>query len=240
MKGLAYLFWNDNIAVGPIGKNLEEERLNQLRATCELQGDDALVFICQPAASAPPLIHSVREKLCDDLSLREQNAYRFCWITDYPMFECDPTTKAITFSHNPFSMPQGGLDALKNQDPLTIKAWQYDIVCNGVELSSGAIRNHDPETMLRAFNIAGYDEQTLKKQFGGLWQAFQYGAPPHGGSAPGIERMLMLLTNAASVRDVTAFPMNGQARDLMMNAPQPISSERLKELHLNIVKAKKP
>ncbi|MBC6445348.1 MAG: aspartate--tRNA ligase [Alphaproteobacteria bacterium GM202ARS2] len=238
MKGLAYLFWQDTKAQGPIGKNLEDDRLAQLRTSCALKDDDALVFICAPPASAPPLIHSVREKLCDDMNLREQNSYRFCWITDYPMFERDPTTKALTFSHNPFSMPQGGLDALKSQDPLTIKAWQYDIVCNGVELSSGAIRNHDPETMLCAFKIAGYDEETLKKQFGGLWQAFQYGAPPHGGSAPGIERMLMLLTNATNIREVTAFPMNGQARDVMMDAPQPISPQRLKELHLALIKTK--
>ncbi|MEE9318263.1 MAG: amino acid--tRNA ligase-related protein, partial [Rhodospirillales bacterium] len=158
----------------------------------------------------------------------------FCWIVDYPMYEMNEDTGRIEFSHNPFSMPQGALEALQTQDPLSILAWQYDIVCNGVELSSGAIRNHRPDIMIKAFEIAGYESQVVEEKFGGLLNAFRYGAPPHGGSAPGIDRIVMLLADEPNIREVIAFPMNQQAQDLLMGAPAPVEAERLKELHLRL------
>ena len=176
----------------------------------------------------------VRKKLGEELGLIEQDAFRFCWVVDYPMFERDEETGRITFNHNPFSMPQGGLEALKTQDPLTIKAFQYDIVCNGVELSSGAIRNHLPEVMYKAFAIAGYDRNEVEAQFGGLLNALKFGAPPHGGSAPGIDRIVMLLADESNIREVVAFPMNQQAQDLLMLAPAPVPPEKLRELHIKL------
>ena len=239
MQGLGYIFWQDGNPQGPIAKNLETDRLDRMREACLNHNDDALFFICSHPDALYPRIHLVREKLCDDLGLRQQNAYLFCWITDYPMFEKNPENGTIQFSHNPFSMPQGGLKALQTQDPLTIKAWQYDIVCNGTELSSGAIRNHDRTIMEHAFRIAGYDTQTIAKQFPSLWNAFRYGAPPHGGSAPGIDRIVMLLAQTDTIRSVIPFPMNGQAQDVMMHAPNSISSKHLHELHLAIIKNEK-
>ncbi|MCC7166034.1 MAG: aspartate--tRNA ligase, partial [Rhodospirillales bacterium] len=165
--------------------------------------------------------------------------FRFCWIVDFPMYEWNDDTKKIEFSHNPFSMPQGGMDALENQDPLTIKAYQYDIVCNGVELSSGAIRNHRPDIMLKAFSIAGYPAEEVERRFGGMLNAFRFGAPPHGGSAPGIDRIVMLLADEPNIREVILFPMNQQAQDLLMQAPAEIDPARLKELHLRIEQPKK-
>jgi aspartyl-tRNA synthetase len=170
------------------------------------------------------------------LGLVERDAFRLCWIVDYPMYERDPETGAIAFSHNPFSMPQGGLEALRTQDPLAIRAYQYDIVCNGIELSSGAIRNHQPDVMLAAFAIAGHDEAAVRARFGGLYNAFRYGAPPHGGLAPGIDRIVMLLANESNIREVIAFPMAQNAQDLLMNAPAPPTERQLAELHLAIVK----
>ena len=177
-----------------------------------------------------------RNKLCDDLSLLKTDCFEFCWIIDYPMFELDERGK-LDFSHNPFSMPQGGMEALNNKNPLDILAYQFDIVCNGVELSSGAIRNHKPEIMLKAFEIAGYSEKELKERFGFLFEAFQYGAPPHGGSAPGIDRIVMLLAAEDNLREVVAFPMNQQAEDLMLGAPNKASENHLKELGIFIKKA---
>jgi aspartyl-tRNA synthetase len=173
-------------------------------------------------------------KLGEDLECVERDAFRFCWIIDFPMYEWDEEAKKIAFSHNPFSMPQGGLDALETQDPLTIKAYQYDIVCNGVELSSGAIRNHRPDIMYKAFAIAGYSARDVEARFGGMLSAFKFGAPPHGGSAPGIDRIVMLLADEPNIREVIAFPMNQKAQDLMMQAPAPVPPERLKELHLKL------
>ena len=175
----------------------------------------------------------------NDLNLIDQNTFAFCWIVDYPIFEIDEKTKKIKFSHNPFSMPQGGMESLKNKNPLDILAWQFDIVCNGVELSSGAIRNHKTDIMIKAFEIAGYDIEELKKQFGFLFNAFKYGAPPHGGSAPGIDRMIMLLSDEENLREVVAFPMNQQAQDLMLGSPTEISEKHLKELGISLKKEDK-
>lgn len=195
----------------------------------------AILMVADTKESASVILGKVRVHLADLLELREKNSYRFCWIVDFPMFEKDEETGQIQFSHNPFSMPQGGMDALLNQDPLTIKAYQYDIVCNGVELSSGAIRNHRPEIMYKAFEIAGYDSSVVDEKFGGMIRAFKFGAPPHGGIAPGVDRMVMLLANEPNIREVIAFPMNQNAQDLLMQAPSEVSQAQLKELHLKIV-----
>jgi len=180
-------------------------------------------------------VDGLRGHLAKELGLLETNAFRFCWVTDFPFYEIDPETNQIAFSHNPFSMPQGGLDALNNQDLLSIKAFQYDIVCNGVELSSGAIRNHRPDVMLRAFEIAGYGPEEVEKRFGGMLNAFRYGAPPHGGLAPGIDRIVMLLAGEPNLREVIAFPMTQNAEDLLMGAPSAVSEKQLRELHIRIV-----
>ncbi|MGE5201603.1 MAG: amino acid--tRNA ligase-related protein, partial [Acidobacteriota bacterium] len=178
---------------------------------------------------------ALRNRIGSDLELTKKGEFRFCWIVDFPMFERDEETGKIVFSHNPFSMPQGGLEALQTQDPLTIKAYQYDIVCNGVELSSGAIRNHLPAIMYKAFEIAGYLASEVEARFGGMLNAFKFGAPPHGGSAPGIDRIVMLLADTPNIREIVAFPMNQQAQDLLMQAPAPVPPDRLKELHIRVV-----
>jgi aspartyl-tRNA synthetase len=184
---------------------------------------------------AERLAGQARARIGHELGLVEEGAFRFCWIVDFPMYELNEETGRIEFSHNPFSMPQGGLAALEQQDPLAILAYQYDIVCNGVELSSGAIRNHRPEIMYKAFAIAGYTAADVEARFAGMLNTFKYGAPPHGGSAPGIDRIVMLLADTQNIREVIAFPMNQQARDLMMQAPAPIPDERLRELHLRVI-----
>ena len=178
-------------------------------------------------------------KIAEEMDIIEKNVFKFCWTVDFPMYELDEKTDSIMFSHNPFSMPQGGMEALENKDPLDILAWQYDIICNGIELSSGAIRNHKTEIMEKAFNIAGYSNEDLKNRFGALYNAFKYGAPPHGGIAPGIDRIVMLLANEPNIREVIMFPMNQQAQDLLMNAPSDIDENQLKELSLKINKPKK-
>jgi aspartyl-tRNA synthetase len=193
-------------------------------------------MVADKAATASVILGKVRTYLADILDLRENDSYKFCWIVDFPMFEKDEETGKIEFSHNPFSMPQGGMEALESKDPLEIKAYQYDIVCNGVELSSGAIRNHKPEIMYKAFEIAGYDKSVVEDKFGGMIKAFKFGAPPHGGIAPGVDRMVMLLANEPNIREVIAFPMNQNAQDLLMQAPSEVNHEQLDELHLRIIK----
>ncbi len=232
--GLGYVQFEADGAKGPIAKNLDAPRLERIRTLAGAGAGDAVFFVCARPAEAAAFAGKTRTRLCAELDLLEKNAYRLCWIVDFPMFELNPDTKKIEFSHNPFSMPQGGLEALNTKDPLTIKAYQYDIVCNGVELSSGAIRNHLPEVMVRAFEIAGYTRKDVEERFAGLFNAFQYGAPPHGGSAPGIDRIVMLLADEPNIREVVAFPMNQQAQDLLMGAPAEVAPERLKELHIRL------
>ncbi len=232
--GLGYVVLAEGGAKGPIAKFLDGERLGQLRATTGSREGDALFFVCDRRPAAEKLAGKARVRLGEELGLLEKDAFRFCWVTDFPMYEYNEDTKKIEFSHNPFSMPQGGLEALETHDPLTIKAYQYDIVCNGVELSSGAIRNHRPDVMYKAFAIAGYGREEVEARFGGMLNAFRYGAPPHGGSAPGIDRIVMLLAGETNIREVIAFPMNQQAQDLMMQAPAPVPPERLRELHIRL------
>jgi aspartyl-tRNA synthetase len=233
--GLGYVALAEGAARGPIARFLDAPRLARLRELTGAADGDAVFFVGDKQAAADALAGRVRTKLGDELDLLEKNAFRFCWITDFPMYERNEDTGAVEFSHNPFSMPQGGLQALESQDPLTIKAYQYDIVCNGVELSSGAIRNHRPDVMYKAFEIAGYRREEVEARFGGMLNAFKYGAPPHGGSAPGIDRIVMLLAGESNIREVIAFPMNQQAQDLMMGAPSAVPPERLRELHLRVV-----
>ncbi len=232
--GLGYVVFTDGGARGPIAKFLDADRLARLRAAAGVGEGAAVFFVCDRKAAAERLAGRARARVGAELGLVEPNAFRFCWVTDFPMYEYDEETKKIEFSHNPFSMPQGGLAALETQDPLAIKAYQYDIVCNGVELSSGAIRNHRADVMFKAFAIAGYTREEVEARFGGMLSAFRYGAPPHGGSAPGIDRIVMLLAGETNIREVIAFPMNQQAQDLLMQAPAPVPPERLKELHLRL------
>ncbi len=232
--GLGYVTLAEGAARGPIAKFVDAPRLARLREITGAADGDAVFFVGDKRAAADKLAGKARLKLGEDLDLLEKNAYRFCWIVDFPMFERDEETGKIDFSHNPFSMPQGGLEALKGQDPLTIKAYQYDIVCNGVELSSGAIRNHRPDVMYAAFGIAGYSKEDVEARFGGMLNAFKYGAPPHGGSAPGIDRIVMMLAGETNIREVIAFPMNQQAQDLLMQAPSEVPPERLRELHVKL------
>jgi aspartyl-tRNA synthetase len=232
--GLGWLALGDGAARGPIAKFLDADRLGRLSQVTGAKSGDCIFFVCDRRGIADPLAGKLRTKLGEELALVEKNAFRFCWITDFPMYEWDEDAKKIVFSHNPFSMPQGELEALETQDPLTIKAFQYDIVCNGVELSSGAIRNHRPDIMYKAFEIAGYRRDEVEARFGGMLNAFRYGAPPHGGSAPGIDRIVMLLADERNIREVIAFPMNQQAQDLLMQAPSSVDPRRLKELHLKL------
>jgi aspartyl-tRNA synthetase len=232
--GLGYITFEGGEAKGPIARNLEAERAAALREACGLKDGDAVFFAAGKRDEAAKLAGQARIRLGQELGLYERDAYRFCWVTDFPMYERNEETGQIEFSHNPFSMPQGGLEALNTMDPLDIKAFQYDIVCNGIELSSGAIRNHRPDIMIRAFEIAGYTAAHVEERFGGMLNAFRYGAPPHGGSAPGIDRIVMLLADEPNIREVILFPMNQQAQDLMMGAPAPVEPARLKELHIRL------
>ncbi len=240
--GLGYIVYGaDGEAKGPIAKNLEADRVAAIKEASGAQDGDAVFFVCGKENDAAKFAGFARERICDELDIRATGRFDFCWIVDYPMFEMDEDTGKIEFSHNPFSMPQGGLEALETMDPLDILAYQYDIVCNGVELSSGAIRNHRPDIMIKAFGIAGYGPDVVEDKFGGMLRAFRYGAPPHGGSAPGIDRMVMLLADEPNIREVIAFPMNQRAEDLLMGAPGVADERHLKELHLklNLPKAKR-
>ncbi len=235
MGGLGYLEVADDMTYkGPIDKFIPDGMKSELAAMAGLEAGDTIFFIADREDRANYYAGQLRIELGDKLDLCEKNAYRFCYINDFPMYELDPATRQIGFTHNPFSMPQGGLEALEREDPLDILAYQYDIVCNGVELSSGAVRNHDMDIMVRAFAIAGYDEEALKSKFGALYQAFQFGAPPHAGMAPGIDRMLMLLKNEENIREVIAFPMSSSAQDLMCSAPNDVTEQQLREVHIKI------
>jgi len=232
--GLGYIVFEDGGGKGPIARNLDAKRVVAIREATGLSDGDAVFFAAGSPAEAAELAGKARLKFGNDLNLVAEGSFHFCWVVDYPMYEMDPDTGKLEFSHNPFSMPQGGLEALEKDDPLNIKAYQYDIVCNGVELSSGAIRNHRPDIMFKAFALAGYDREAVETQFGGMLDALKYGAPPHGGSAPGIDRIVMLLANEPNIREVVAFPMNQQAEDLLMGAPAAADERHLKELHIRV------
>ena len=236
MKGLGYLEVQEDLSFkGPIDKFIPEELKKELLSLAELEKNDTIFFIADTEKRATELAGQIRTELGKRLDLINEEEFQFCWIIDFPMFELDDQNK-ISFSHNPFSMPQGGLDALEHQNPLDILAYQYDIVCNGIELSSGAVRNHDIEIMLKAFNMAGYTEEEVKTKFGALYTAFQFGAPPHAGIAPGIDRMLMLLTDSETIREVIAFPLNSKAEDLMMGAPGNVKRQQLRDVHIEVLK----
>ena len=237
-KGLGYVILEDNNFKGPISNNMNEENLESLKTQIDLKNNDAVFFVCDEKVSAIKFSALVRTKICDELQILEKNKFKFCWIVDYPMYELDSITKKIDFSHNPFSMPQGGMQSLLEKDPLEILAWQFDIVCNGIELSSGAIRNHKRDIMIKAFEIAGYSEKELNSRFGSLFNAFKFGAPPHGGSAPGIDRIIMLISGEENLREIVAFPMNQQAEDLMMGSPNIVNESQLRELGLELKKKK--
>lgn len=235
MAGLGYLeMLEDGSLKGPIDKFIPDALKGEFLALTGLESKDTIFFMADRKERASYYAGMIRTELGEKLDLIEKNAFRFCYVNDFPMYEQDPQTKAITFTHNPFSMPQGGLEALNTKDPLDILAYQYDIVCNGVELSSGAVRNHDLKIMVKAFEIAGYDEETLQRKFGALYQAFQYGAPPHAGMAPGIDRMVMLLRGEDNIREVIAYPMNGNAQDLMCGAPGNVTEQQLREVHIKV------
>ena len=231
-KGLGYINFENNEAKGPLAKNFNPEKLQDMIEKNNFSKTDGLLFICDMPHESYDFGSKVIAKAGKELGLINENKYEFCWIVDYPMYEKDPITGKIDFSHNPFSMPQGGMEMLSSSDPLNVLAYQYDIVCNGIELSSGAIRNHRPDIMKKAFEIAGYNEETIKSKFSALFEAFHYGVPPHGGCAPGLDRIIMLLSNNENIREVIAFPFNQRAQDLMMKAPVEIDDKQLKELNI--------
>ncbi len=235
MGGLGYLeVLEDGSYKGPIDKFIPDEMKQEFKELAKLIPGDTIFFMADTEEKAAFYAGQIRNELGEKLGLIEKNAYRFCYVNDFPMFEKDPETKKIGFTHNPFSMPQGGLEALNTMNPLDILAYQYDIVCNGIELSSGAVRNHDLQIMVKAFEIAGYDEEVLKAKFGALYNAFQFGAPPHAGMAPGIDRMIMLLRNEENIREVIAFPMSGTAQDFMCGAPNEVTEQQLREVHIKV------
>ena len=237
--GLGYIKITDGAAGGPIAKNLGEERTQAIIDQLGLGENDGVFFACDKEAGAAKLAGVARDRVGAELELINDDEFNFCWIVDYPMFEYDEDNKKVDFSHNPFSMPQGGMEALESQDPLEVLAYQYDIVCNGVELCSGAIRNHRPDIMIKAFGIAGYGPEVVEKEFGGMLNAFRYGAPPHGGLAPGVDRIVMLLADEPNIREVILFPMNQKAEDLMMQAPSEVEPHQLQELFIRTVEPPK-
>jgi aspartyl-tRNA synthetase len=236
--GLGYIFWREEdgaiAGAGPLAKNIGPERTEAIRVQLGLEAGDAAFFVAGDPKKFADFAGKARTKAGEDLDLVDRDRFALAWIVDFPMYEWDEDEKKVDFSHNPFSMPQGGLEGLENTDPLELNAWQYDIVCNGFEIASGAIRNHKPEIMKRAFQIAGYDETILEERFGGMYRAFQYGAPPHGGMAAGIDRIVMLLVGARNLREVTLFPMNQQAQDLLMGAPSDVFPRQLRDLHIRL------
>lgn len=233
-KGLAYIIYENGEVKSPIVKFLSQEELDNIKSRANLTDGDVIFFLADKEAKVCEWAGKIRTELAVRLDLIEKDVFRFCWIVDFPMFEFDEETQQVIFSHNPFSMPQGEMEALLEKDPLTINAYQYDLVCNGVELSSGAIRNHRPDIMYKAFEIAGYGRDVVEDKFGGMLNAFRLGAPPHGGIAPGVDRMVMLIANEPNIREVIAFPFNQQAQDLMMNAPAPVTLKQLRELHIQV------
>jgi aspartyl-tRNA synthetase len=236
--GLGYIFWRqegDKLeGAGPIAKNIGPERTEAIRTQLGIKDGDAVFFVCGRPEKFYKFAGEARTRTGTELKLLDLEQFALCWIVDFPMFEWLEEEKKVDFSHNPFSMPQGGLEALESQDPLTINAYQYDSVCNGYELSSGAIRNHRPDIMRKAFEIAGYTNEALEEKFGGMIRALELGAPPHGGIAPGVDRIVMLLTHESNLREVTAFPMNQQAEDLLMGAPSTVSARQLRDLHIRL------
>ena len=234
MGGLGYLEVQEDLSYkGPIDKFIPVELKEELRELAGLEKEDTIFFIADTQKRATELAGQIRTELAKRLDLIDESKIEFCWIVDFPMYELDEHGK-LEFSHNPFSMPQGGMDALKSENPLEILAYQYDIVCNGIELASGAVRNHSPEIMIEAFKKVGYEEEYIEKKFGALFNAFHYGAPPHAGIAPGVDRMIMILTEAENIREVIAFPLNSKAEDLMMGAPGEVTREQLRDVHIKI------
>lgn len=234
MKGLGYLTLSDGSFKGPIDKFLSDEKKAELIELCGMKDGDTVYFISDKKNKVDRFSGQIRTKLCTELGLLQEDKFEMCFIVDFPMYETNEETGKIDFTHNPFSMPQGGMDALKYDDPLTIKAWQYDIVCNGIELSSGAVRNHRPDIMKEAFSIAGYSEDVLKEKFGALYTAFSYGAPPHAGMAPGVDRIVMMLAGHENIREVIAFPLNSNGQDLLLGAPGEVTEKQLKEVHIRM------
>lgn len=239
--GLGYILYADGEAKGPIAKFVPAAAQEELKKIAGLEEGDAIFFVCDMKDVAAKMAGKARTKIGEEMDIIEKGVFKFCWIVDFPMYEYNEDLKKIDFSHNPFSMPQGGMESLEKMDPLDIKAWQYDIVCNGIELSSGAIRNHKPEIMEKAFAIAGYDKSVLEAKFGGMLKAMKFGAPPHGGSAPGVDRIVMMLADEPNIREVIAFPMTQQAEDLLMQAPNEARPDQLRDIHikLNLPKDKK-
>jgi aspartyl-tRNA synthetase len=234
--GLGYIFFREGEGAGPIAKNIGPECTEAIRSQLNIDTGDAMFFVAGNPADFTAFAGAARQKIGEELGLIDEDAFELAWIVNFPMYEWNEEEKRIDFSHNPFSMPQGGLDALETLDPLAIPAYQYDLVCNGYEIASGAIRNHKPEIMRKAFAIAGYGDNVLEQRFGGMLRALQYGAPPHGGMAAGLDRIVMLLCGEKNLREITMFPMNQQARDLLMGAPSEVTPKQLRELGIRVMR----